>query len=174
VVGFTPRPLYPSYPLDRRQCGTQNRSGRGEEKIFAPTGTRTPTSRSSSPYPVGIPTALSRLVTLLNLKCIGSRVCTQRDRGRRAQRRSAHRLLCLHSSIVKLSRNIRISANYTASPRFLAKTAPLRSAYTVPSSSRVYTANRICEKLGSASHRAGHTYLSTAFYSCCNRQRAAE
>jgi hypothetical protein len=31
------------------------------EKILDPTGTRTPTPRSSSPYPVAIPTALSRL-----------------------------------------------------------------------------------------------------------------
>jgi hypothetical protein len=41
--------------------GPQRRSGRrGEEEIFDPTGTRTPTPRSSSPYPVAIPTALSR------------------------------------------------------------------------------------------------------------------
>jgi hypothetical protein len=55
VVGFTPRPLYSRgkntrYPLDRRLCGPQSRSGRrGEEKILDPTGTRTPTPRSSSP-----------------------------------------------------------------------------------------------------------------------------
>jgi hypothetical protein len=35
----------------------------GEEKILDPTGTRTPTRRSSSLYPVAIPTALSRLPT---------------------------------------------------------------------------------------------------------------
>jgi hypothetical protein len=48
-VSFTPRPLYPRrkiplYPLARRLCGPQNRSGRrGEEKNLAPTRTRTPT-----------------------------------------------------------------------------------------------------------------------------------
>jgi hypothetical protein len=43
--------------------GPQSRSGRrGEEKIFEPTGTRTPTSRSSSAYSVVIPTALSRVL----------------------------------------------------------------------------------------------------------------
>jgi hypothetical protein len=36
VVSFTPRPLYPQgkcpwYPLDRRLCGPQNRTGRGGE-----------------------------------------------------------------------------------------------------------------------------------------------
>jgi hypothetical protein len=42
--------------------GTQNRSEPcEEEKILAPTGTRTPTPLPSSPYPVAIPTALSRL-----------------------------------------------------------------------------------------------------------------
>jgi hypothetical protein len=25
IVSFTPRPLYPRYPLDRRLCGPQNR-----------------------------------------------------------------------------------------------------------------------------------------------------
>jgi hypothetical protein len=64
VVSFTPQPLYdreksPRYPLDRRLGGPQSRSGlRGEEKILDPTGTRTPTPRSSSPKPVAIPTAL--------------------------------------------------------------------------------------------------------------------
>jgi hypothetical protein len=33
----------------------------GEEKILEPTGTRTPTSRSSSTFPVAIPTELYRL-----------------------------------------------------------------------------------------------------------------
>jgi hypothetical protein len=38
------------YPLDRRLVGPQSRSGRrGEEEILDPTGTRTPTPRSSSP-----------------------------------------------------------------------------------------------------------------------------
>jgi hypothetical protein len=55
VVGFTPVALYPRaknprYSLDRTQGGPQNRSGwRGEEKNLAPTGTRTPTPRPSSP-----------------------------------------------------------------------------------------------------------------------------
>jgi hypothetical protein len=50
VVSFTPRPLYPRYPLDRRLGGPQSQSGRsGEEKILDPIGTRTPTPRSSSP-----------------------------------------------------------------------------------------------------------------------------
>jgi hypothetical protein len=42
VVSFTPRRKIPRYPLDRRQGGPQNRSGRrGEEKNLVPTGTRT-------------------------------------------------------------------------------------------------------------------------------------
>jgi hypothetical protein len=67
VVSFTLLPLYlrgqnPRYPLDRRLRGPQSWSGRrGEQKILEPTGTRTPTPRSSSPWPVAIPTALSRL-----------------------------------------------------------------------------------------------------------------
>jgi hypothetical protein len=54
VVRLTPRPLYPRgktlrYPLDRRLSVPQSRSGRlGEEKILDPSGTRTPTRRSSS------------------------------------------------------------------------------------------------------------------------------
>jgi hypothetical protein len=38
---FTPRPLYAQYPLDRRLCGPQSRSGRGSEEkylIIAPAG----------------------------------------------------------------------------------------------------------------------------------------
>jgi hypothetical protein len=68
VVNFTPRPLHPRgkspprYPLDRRLGGPQKRSGLSrhceEEKILEPTGTRTPTFRKSSPYPVAVPTAL--------------------------------------------------------------------------------------------------------------------
>jgi hypothetical protein len=51
TFSWPPRPLWPQekssrYPLDRRLGGPQNRSGqRGEEKIFDPTGTRTPTPR---------------------------------------------------------------------------------------------------------------------------------
>jgi hypothetical protein len=42
--------LSPWYPLDRRLGGPQSQSGRrGEEGILDPTGTRTPTSQSSSP-----------------------------------------------------------------------------------------------------------------------------
>jgi hypothetical protein len=47
------------YSLERRLGGPQNRSGQyGEEKIIGRTGTRTPTSRLSSPQPVAVPTAL--------------------------------------------------------------------------------------------------------------------
>jgi hypothetical protein len=66
VINFSPRPLYPQgkshrYPLDRRLGGPQSRSERfGEEKILDPTGTRTPTPRSSKP--VAMPTTLSRLL----------------------------------------------------------------------------------------------------------------
>jgi hypothetical protein len=50
VLSFTPRPLYPRYPLDRRLGGPQSPYGRrGEEKILDPTGSRTPTPRPSSP-----------------------------------------------------------------------------------------------------------------------------
>jgi hypothetical protein len=56
VVGFTPRPLYPTgdssrYPLCGRLNGPQSRSGRygEEEKSLAPTDNRTWTPRSSSP-----------------------------------------------------------------------------------------------------------------------------
>jgi hypothetical protein len=56
VVSFMLRPLYPRYLLDRRLRGPLSRSGRrGEEKILDPIGTRTPTSRSSSPKPVAKP-----------------------------------------------------------------------------------------------------------------------
>jgi hypothetical protein len=42
--------IYSRYTLDRRLGGPQNRSGRrGEQTILDPTGTRTPTPRSSSP-----------------------------------------------------------------------------------------------------------------------------
>jgi hypothetical protein len=51
--------------VHRRQAGPQSQSGRrGEEKILDPSGTATPTPRSSSPQPVAIPTALSRLLEL--------------------------------------------------------------------------------------------------------------
>jgi hypothetical protein len=54
--------------LDRRLGGPQYRSGRrGEEKNLATPGTRTPTSRASSPYPITTSTALLRLFTLKRL-----------------------------------------------------------------------------------------------------------
>jgi hypothetical protein len=55
VVCFTPLLLYPRvkslrYPLHRRLGGPQSQSGRHrEENNLDPTGTRTPTLRSSSP-----------------------------------------------------------------------------------------------------------------------------
>jgi hypothetical protein len=64
VVSFTPLPLYPFgksplYALDKRLVGPQSRSGRyGEVKILDPTGTRTPTGRSSILQVVTIPTML--------------------------------------------------------------------------------------------------------------------
>jgi hypothetical protein len=76
VVSLTPRPLYlrvesPRYPLDRRLGGPQSRSGHfRKEKIFDPTGTRPPTPRPSSPYPVAIPTTLSRLHISAYIICI--------------------------------------------------------------------------------------------------------
>jgi hypothetical protein len=60
VVSFAPLPLYPRgksprYPLDKRLGGSQGRSGRRrEKKILDPTGTRTPTPRSSSQQPVPV------------------------------------------------------------------------------------------------------------------------
>jgi hypothetical protein len=54
IVSFTIPPFYPRgkkpwYPSDRRLSGPYSWSGRrGEEKIRDPTGTRTPTPRSSS------------------------------------------------------------------------------------------------------------------------------
>jgi hypothetical protein len=36
VVSFTPRPLYPRHPLDRRLGGPQSRSGRGGEEKKIP------------------------------------------------------------------------------------------------------------------------------------------
>jgi hypothetical protein len=67
VVRFTPRPLYPRgksprYPLDRGLGGPQSRSGRSEKRKSWPYRTRTPTPRSSGPYPVATPTTLSPLL----------------------------------------------------------------------------------------------------------------
>jgi hypothetical protein len=56
---FTYRGKSPRYSLDRMLGGPQGRSGRfAEVKILDPTGTRTPTPRSSSLQPVAMPTAL--------------------------------------------------------------------------------------------------------------------
>jgi hypothetical protein len=50
-------------PIGWGQGGPQSRSGRrGEEKILDPTGTRTPTPQSSSPWPVAIPNTIARLL----------------------------------------------------------------------------------------------------------------
>jgi hypothetical protein len=62
--GSCPSPFTPGEiaPLDRKPGGPQSRSGwSGDEKIFAPTGTRTPTPRPSSLQPGTISTAPSRL-----------------------------------------------------------------------------------------------------------------
>jgi hypothetical protein len=62
VVSFKPRPPYPR-GKSPRLGGPQSRSGRRGEKTLGPTGTQTPTPRSSSPQPpVAIPTALSRRI----------------------------------------------------------------------------------------------------------------
>jgi hypothetical protein len=66
VVSFTPLPFYPRgksprYPLDRRLAAPQSPSGRcGKDKILDPTGTRTPSPRSSTLQPFAIPTELSQ------------------------------------------------------------------------------------------------------------------
>jgi hypothetical protein len=49
VVCFTPRPLYPWNPLDRRLDGPQNRSGRRGDKNLTPTGTQTPDPSAVQP-----------------------------------------------------------------------------------------------------------------------------
>jgi hypothetical protein len=62
VVSFTPLPLYPRYSLDRRLGGGGAEAvwtvGR-REKSLVPAGKK---KRLSNPWPVGIPTELSRLV----------------------------------------------------------------------------------------------------------------
>jgi hypothetical protein len=56
VVSFTPRPPYPqgkspTYQLDRRLDGPQNRSGRGDEKNFQPPpGLETPIIKNAYSY----------------------------------------------------------------------------------------------------------------------------
>jgi hypothetical protein len=62
---------YHRYPSDRRLGGPQSLFGRrGEDKILDPTGTRTPTPLSSSPYPVAIRT--SQICFLPHRKFIAS------------------------------------------------------------------------------------------------------
>jgi hypothetical protein len=82
VGNFNWRPLHrrgscPRYPLDRRQGRPQSRSGgHGEERILEPAGTQNPTPRSSSPYPIATPTALSLLLCVV--RCIFARLRTVR------------------------------------------------------------------------------------------------
>jgi hypothetical protein len=70
VGSFTSRPVYlrgssPRYPLDRRLEGPQSLCGRrGDEKSVDPTGTQTPILLWSVPYPIAIPTTLSRFLNI--------------------------------------------------------------------------------------------------------------
>jgi hypothetical protein len=50
VTSFTPRPLYPRYPLDRRLGGPENQPGwfKEEKKNLAPTATGTLNALPSS------------------------------------------------------------------------------------------------------------------------------
>jgi hypothetical protein len=58
---FTPKKRRPGTHWIEGWVGPQSRSERYREvKILDPTGTRTPTSSMSSPFPVAIPTALPR------------------------------------------------------------------------------------------------------------------
>jgi hypothetical protein len=58
---FIPRRNSPRYPLDRSPGGPQSQTGRSEEKILDPTGTRTATPWLSISWPVAMPTMVSRL-----------------------------------------------------------------------------------------------------------------
>jgi hypothetical protein len=59
---FTLAEQSPRYLMDGRKGGPQKRSGQlREKKYLAFTGTQTPTPRSSSLYPVAIPTTPSQL-----------------------------------------------------------------------------------------------------------------
>jgi hypothetical protein len=63
LIGGEWSTFLPLYPRGKRLGGLQSRSGRyGEVKILDHTGTRTLTSRLSSPLPIAIPTALPRLI----------------------------------------------------------------------------------------------------------------
>jgi hypothetical protein len=55
VVSFTPRPIYPPYPLDRKLCGPQSQYGCcGEEKNLFPLPGIEPWSPSLSLYQLSI------------------------------------------------------------------------------------------------------------------------
>jgi hypothetical protein len=69
---------------------------RGEEKIVDPTGTRTPTPRSSSPYPVAIGLGVNLLKTQISLWPIVTKFITQ-----------------------QLSRYIASSGKYTVYPKYI-------------------------------------------------------
>jgi hypothetical protein len=65
VVSFTPLPLYTqprTHWIGSWVCPRDGPDDVEKRKILYPTGTRTPTPQSSSPYPVAIPTELSRLL----------------------------------------------------------------------------------------------------------------
>jgi hypothetical protein len=55
-----PQRKRPWYPLDRRLCGPQSRSGRGGEKFPAPAGNRILEPRSSIPLPRANQTEINR------------------------------------------------------------------------------------------------------------------
>jgi hypothetical protein len=70
VVSFTPLPLYPRYPLDRRLGGPQSRSGRcGEEKILDHTGTLGRPARSQSLYRLRYPSSFQKTTLWINSEC---------------------------------------------------------------------------------------------------------
>jgi hypothetical protein len=80
VVIFTPRPLYPRYPLYRRSGEPQSRCGRcGEENILVPAGTRSPTlgrpARSQSLYRLRYPG--SSLFFLKGKNCLVRLPCSK-------------------------------------------------------------------------------------------------
>jgi hypothetical protein len=107
VSAALPPGKVPRYPLDRKLSGPHNRSGRcREEKILDPSGTRTPTYRSFSPYLVAILTALSssspifRRTYCLNLQDNGiSQEIDQNKKFRRCRHAASYLLVtCLVSS----------------------------------------------------------------------------
>jgi hypothetical protein len=71
VVSFTPRPLYPRYPLYRRFGEPKSRSGRhGEMKILAPPGLELrilrPPALSQSLYRLSYPGSLKLWIIVLS------------------------------------------------------------------------------------------------------------